>query len=105
MRRSSRPSDPDPGPDSIVRHSRSTTRPARKWGVALLAVAAGVAAFFLVPKPLPELSRTEFLTEVRSGRVPKIAIIDNQVITGVSTAGGEVRPAYKSDNKGKELTA
>ena len=56
-----------------------------------LAVAAGVGAFFLVPKPLPELSRQELIDEVRSGYVHRVVIIDNEVLTGVSTRRGPFR--------------
>ncbi|HEV2200185.1 MAG TPA: hypothetical protein VGR73_10205 [Bryobacteraceae bacterium] len=101
MRGSSMFSDPDP----IVRHGRTTTRSARKWILAVLALAAGVAAALMVPKPLPELSRAEFLAEVRGGHARKITIVDGQVITGVSTARGEFRTAYKSNAKEKQLLA
>jgi hypothetical protein len=95
-----RGSDPDP----IVRHERKAW-PRRRWVLVAVSLAAGVAAALLVPKPLPELSRAEFLTEVRSGHVQKITITDDNVITGVSTARGEFRTPYKSNEKEKELLA
>jgi hypothetical protein len=66
----------------------------RRLGLILLAAIAGWIAFRLVPKPLPEISRAEFLTEVREGRVRKVVIEDRQVITGASTTRGPFRTAF-----------
>lgn len=57
---------------------------------AVIAAAVGVAAVFLVPKPLPELSREELLAEVRAGNVHE-AVVDQDVITGVSSTRGPFR--------------
>jgi hypothetical protein len=54
-------------------------------------MAAGVAAFLLVPKPLPELSAQELIAEARSGYVHEVVVIDQEVITGVSTRRGAFR--------------
>jgi hypothetical protein len=70
----------------------------------LLAVIAGVFAFYHVPEPLPELSRTEFLAEVRAGHVRKIVIEDHQVITGESSTRGPFRTAYKEPEDAKLAT-
>ena len=51
-------------------------------------------AFRLVPKPLPEISRAEFLPEVREGRVRKVVIEDRQGIIGASTTRGPFRAAF-----------
>ena len=56
-----------------------------------LASAAGIAAFLFIPKPLPELSRQELIAEVQSGFVHQVVVVDNQVVTGVSTRRGAFR--------------
>jgi hypothetical protein len=61
----------------------------------ILALIAGWWAFSHVPPPLPELTREEFLAEVRAGHVRKIVIEDHQVITGESSTRGRFRTAYK----------
>jgi len=62
---------------------------------ALLAVVIGVIAALLVPKPWPEISRSEFLVEVRSGHVQEIEINDGETILAVSTTRGRFRTAIK----------
>ena len=57
----------------------------------LISAAAGVAAFLLVPKPLPELSREELIAEVQSGFVHEVVVVDREVIRGVSTRRGPFR--------------
>ncbi|HXP84602.1 MAG TPA: hypothetical protein VN841_07785 [Bryobacteraceae bacterium] len=58
----------------------------------VLAVAAGVTAFFLVPKPLMELSRPELIDEVRLGYVHEVVMIDDEdVLTGFSIRRGPFR--------------
>jgi len=55
----------------------------------VLAAAAGVAAFFLVPKPLMELSQQELIDEVRLGYVHEVVMIDDEdVLTGFSIRRG-----------------
>jgi hypothetical protein len=61
----------------------------------VFAVIAGWFAFRSVPPPLPELSRAEFLAEVREGRVHKVVVEDHQVITGESTTRGPFRTGFK----------
>ena len=56
---------------------------------------AGVVAFFLVPKPLPELSRQELIAEVRSGYIHEVVVDDDAVITAVSTKRGPFRVVLK----------
>jgi|SRR5215472_5239258 len=72
--------------------------------VLFLAVIAGVFAFYHVPAPLPELSRPEFLAEVRAGHVRKIVIADHQVITGESSIRGRFRTDYKEPEDGNLAT-
>jgi hypothetical protein len=60
----------------------------------VLAAVAGVIAFWLVPEPLPELSRTEFMDEVRAGHVHRIDIEDQQVILSESTIRGPFRTSF-----------
>jgi hypothetical protein len=43
---------------------------------------------------MPELSRAEFLAEVRSGRIRKVEIED-ETITGIGTARGAFRTALQ----------
>lgn len=62
----------------------------------VVAVTVGVTAFFLMPKPLPELTRAEFIAEVRAGHVREIEIEDQQVIIGKSSTRGEFRTDFKS---------
>jgi hypothetical protein len=59
-----------------------------------LAVLAGIFAFWLVPAPLPELSRAEFMDEVRAGHVDRIEIEDQQVILSESTTRGPFRSGF-----------
>lgn len=87
------------GAHSNPPRDRAKLRRIRIAVAAVLAVAAGIATFLYLPKPLPELSRTEFIEEVRSGHVRKITITDHQVITGVSTARGEFRTPYQQDER------
>ena len=63
----------------------------RLFVIGSLAVVAGVAAFLFVPKPLPELSRQELIAEVRFGSVHQVVIVDNQIVTGISTRRGAFR--------------
>jgi hypothetical protein len=63
--------------------------------VAVIAVIVGWWAFKNVPAPLPELSRTEFLVEVRAGHIHEIVIEDRQVITGESSTRGRFRTRYE----------
>jgi hypothetical protein len=63
----------------------------RLFVVTSLSVAAGWAAFHFTPKPLPELSAQELIAEVRSGYVHEVVVIDNEVVTGVSTRRGAFR--------------
>jgi hypothetical protein len=74
--------------------------PSRKRFVVsfILAVIAGVAAFILVPKPLPEMSRQELIAEAQSGSVHEVIVVDGEVITGESTKRGRFRvPLRKGD--------
>src|ERR1700676_1207186 len=70
----------------------------------LLALLAGWFAFHHVEEPLPELSRAEFLAEVRAGHVRKIIIEDQQAITGESSTRGPFRTAFKKDEDAKLVT-
>jgi hypothetical protein len=63
--------------------------------LVLLSVLAGWLAFKHVPAPLPELSRAEFMAEVRAGHVRKVTIEDHQVIVSESSTRGAFRTAYK----------
>jgi hypothetical protein len=63
----------------------------RLFIIVPLAVAAGVGAFLFIPKPLPELSRQELIAEVQSGFVHQVVVVDNEVVTGVSSRRGAFR--------------
>ena len=58
---------------------------------AIVSAAIGVAVVFLVPKPWPELSRQELLSEAQAGDVRSVIVKDNEVITGVSSSRGPFR--------------
>jgi hypothetical protein len=63
---------------------RPTMRISPRTALALVAAAiAGATAAYFVPKPLPELSRAEFIDEVRAGHVRSVVIEDQELITGV----------------------
>ena len=66
---------------------------------ALIAVIIGYIAFRSVPKPLPELSREELLTEVRSGHVREVHIKDHDTISAFSSTRGAFRTVLKPDDK------
>jgi hypothetical protein len=63
-------------------------RSLRRALVAAVAVVAGIAVSYLLPKPLPELSRAQFLDEVGAGHVRSVEIEDQAVILGRSMAHG-----------------
>ena len=63
----------------------------RLFVIVPLAVAAGLGAFVLIPKPLPELSRQELIAEVQSGNVREVVVDDSQMVTGFSTRRGPFR--------------
>ena len=70
-------------------------RPSARTIVTLvLAVIAGTVAAWLVPPPLPELSRTEFMDEVRAGHVRRVEIEDQEVILSESTIRGPFRTNF-----------
>ena len=73
-----------------------TMRPiaARHLFALVAALIVGVTAFYLVPEPLPELTRAEFMTEVRAGHVRRVEIEDQQVIIGESSTRGEFRTEF-----------
>jgi|SRR5579863_7386596 len=58
---------------------------------AVFSAGVGVVAAFLVPKPLPELSRQELLSEVQAGNVHEVVVVDDDVLTGVSSSRGAFR--------------
>ena len=71
-------------------------------------VAVGVTAFYLVPEPLPELTRAEFMAEVRAGHVRRVEIREQEVIIGESSTRGEFRTefdGYKDVDLPAELRA
>jgi hypothetical protein len=61
-----------------------------------IAVLVGViAAWFTFQRIPPELSRAQFMAEVRAGHVHKVIITDEEVITGESSTRGPFRSAFK----------
>jgi hypothetical protein len=58
------------------------------------AVIVGATVFYLLPEPLPELTRAEFMVEVRAGHVRSIDIGDQDVIIGKSSTRGEFRTPF-----------
>jgi hypothetical protein len=67
---------------------------ARTIVTLILAVIAGIVAAWLVPPPLPELSRREFVDEVRAGHVRRVEIEDQEVILSESTTRGPFRTNF-----------
>jgi len=71
----------------------------RLWLKLWIAVLFGVAAAFathhlLLHKSLPQLSREQFLAEVRAGHVSKVVIEDEQVIQSSSSTRGAFATPY-----------
>jgi hypothetical protein len=73
----------------------------------VLALAAGIVAYFLVPPPLPEASRQELLEEVRAGTVGSVTVVDGAIIRAESARRGEFRVVLPPDDDSliEELTA
>ena len=76
-----------------------------RLGVAvLLGVIAAWFTFQHVPAPLPELTRAEFMAEVRAGHVHKVVIKDENAITGESSTRGPFRTAFKKEEDAHLVT-
>jgi hypothetical protein len=60
----------------------------------VVAVLAGIIVYWLLPAPLPEWSRAEFMAEVRAGHVRRVEINDEEVILSESTTRGPFRTAF-----------
>ena len=58
------------------------------------AVIAGAVAFYLVPPPLPELTRDEFMAEARAGHVRRVEINDQETIFIDVEGRGEFRSGF-----------
>jgi len=72
----------------------------RQWIPALmLAVLAGIATFFLIPKSLAEMSRQDLLAEAQAGKVRRVVIVDGDVVEGVSARLGPFRVMLKPDDR------
>jgi len=69
----------------------------RRIIVLSISAAAGLAAYFLIPKPLPEISREELIAEVQSDYVHEVVVVDKEVVTGVSTRRGAFRVILPRD--------
>lgn len=70
----------------------------------IAALVFGAIAGYLVPPPLPELTRAEFMAEVRAGHLRSIVIEDQEVITGVSSTRGAFRSDFRR-GEDRELPA
>ena len=80
--------------------------PARYVLAFVAALIVGVTVFCLVPKPLPELTRAEFMSEVSAGHVRRVEIEDQEVIIAESSTRGGFRTdfdRYKDVNLPAEL--
>lgn len=64
------------------------------------AVVAGVAAAYLMPQPLPELTRAELLDEIQSGHVRRVEIEDQDIILGESSTRGAFRSGFDRKHDG-----
>ena len=67
---------------------------ARHLVALVAALIVGVIAFHLVPEPLPDLTRAEFMAEVRAGHVRRVEIREHEVIIGESSTRGEFRTEF-----------
>ena len=69
----------------------------------LMAVVAAWLTFHLLsqrpPRLAPEITREEFLAEVRGGHVHRVIIWDRSVITGRSSTRGYFRTAFHADDR------
>lgn len=63
----------------------------------VVAMIIGLGTFYLVPPPLPELSRAAFMAEVRAGHVRSVEIADQEIITGISSTLGAFRSDFHRD--------
>jgi hypothetical protein len=80
-------------------------RAMRRLLALVAAIVVGAASGYLVPRPLPELTRAQFLAEVRAGHVHSIVIKDEAVITGVSSTRGAFRSGLrKNEDRGLPAT-
>ena len=77
---------------------------ARYLFALVAALIVGVMAFYLVPEPLPELTRAEFMAEVRAGHVRRVEIRDQEVIIAESSTRGKFRTEFDR-NKDVNLPA
>jgi hypothetical protein len=76
-------------------------RALRRLLALVAAILVGAAAGYFMPKPLPELTRAEFMDEVQAGHVRRIVIEDQEMITGVSSTRGAFRTGFrKAEDKG-----
>jgi hypothetical protein len=62
--------------------------------VLVVATIAGTFASHWVPAPLPELTRAEFMAEVRAGHVHRVEIEDHDVILSESAIRGPFRTGF-----------
>jgi len=76
-------------------------RTLRRLLLLIVSIIVGVVAFYLVPEQLPELSRAEFMDEVRAGHVHRIEIEDQEVILSESTTRGPFRSGF---NKARDAS-
>ena len=83
-----------------------TMRPsaARHLFALVAALLVGVTALYLVPEPLPEPTRAEFMAEVRAGHVRRVEIREQEVIIGESSTRGKFRTEFDR-NKDADLPA
>jgi hypothetical protein len=69
-------------------------RPMRYLILAVISIIAGYVAFRLVPAPLPEISRADFLSEIHTGHVHEVIIKDQDTIIARSSVLGRFRTPY-----------
>jgi hypothetical protein len=69
-------------------------RSVRRLLALVAAVLVGVVVVERLPPPLPELTRAEFMDEVRAGHVHRIEIEDQEVILSESSTRGEFRTGF-----------
>jgi hypothetical protein len=75
---------------------------ALRLGIAVLV--GVIAAWFTFQYIPPELSRAQFMAEVRAGHVRKVVIHDEEVITGESSTRGRFRTPFKKEEDAQLVT-
>ena len=92
----------DLGSPAFQRSATGKPRSARLAILLIIAIGAGllaaVATSRLLQRLPPEISRSEFLSEVKKGHVPKVVIRDGTLVSGTSSTRGAFRVRMPVDD-------